>query len=161
MPLHPTKNDLPEDIRTKAVALLNSRLADALDLESQTKQAHWNVKGPNFIALHELFDDIHEDVGTYVDDIAERAAQLGGRVLGTVRVAAGSSKLPEYPLDITCGKDHVAALSTALSVFGKLARQAIDDSAGFNDADTADLFTGVSRGIDKWLWMVESHLQNS
>jgi len=160
MPLHPTKNDLSEEIRTKMVALLNARLADALDLETQTKQAHWNVKGANFIALHELFDDIHEDVGGYVDEIAERAVQLGGQVHGTARAAAGASKLPEYPLNISCGKEHVAALSSALAAFGKLVRQAIDDSAQAGDADTADLFTGVSRGIDKWLWMVEAHAQS-
>jgi len=160
MALHPTKNDLSEEIRTKMVALLNARLADALDLETQTKQAHWNVKGSNFIALHELFDDIHEDVGGYVDEIAERAVQLGGQVHGTARAAAGASKLPEYPLNISCSKEHVAALSTALAAFGKLVRQAIDDSDQTGDADTADLFTGASRGIDKWLWMVEAHAQS-
>lgn len=159
MPLHPTKNDLPEEVRTKMVALLNARLADALDLETQTKQAHWNVKGANFIALHELFDDIHEDVGGYVDEIAERAVQLGGQVHGTARAAAGASKLPEYPLDISASKEHVAALSSALAAFGKLVRKAIDDSDQAGDADTADLFTGVSRGVDKWLWMVEAHAQ--
>lgn len=159
MALHPTKNDLSEDIRTKAAALLTARLADALDLASQTKQAHWNVKGPNFIALHELFDDIHGDVGGYVDEIAERAVMLGAQVAGTIRAAAAATKLPEYPLGITCGKEHVAALSTALAAFGKLARKAIDEAAAFGDADTADLFTGVSRGIDKWLWMVEAHAQ--
>lgn len=159
MALHPTKNDLPEKTRTKVVALLNARLADALDLESQTKQAHWNVKGSNFIALHKLFDEIHDDAGDYVDEIAERAVQLGGQVVGTIRAAAGASELPEYPLKISSGKDHVAALSTALAAFGKLVRQAIDEADKLNDADTADLFTGVSRGIDKWLWMVEAHAQ--
>lgn len=159
MPLHPTKNDLPEEVRTKMVALLNASLADALDLETQTKQAHWNVKGANFIALHELFDDIHEDVGGYVDEIAERAVQLGGQVHGTARAAAAASKLPEYPLDISASKEHVAALSSALAAFGKLVRKAIDDSDQAGDADTADLFTGVSRGVDKWLWMVEAHAQ--
>lgn len=161
MPLHPTRNDLSAEIRTKMVALLNGRLADAIDLSTQTKQAHWNVKGSNFIALHELFDDIHEDVGGYVDEIAERAVQLGGQVHGTVRAAAGASKLPEYPLDISCSKEHVAALSTVLAAFGKLARKAIDEADDAGDADTADLFTAVSRGIDKWLWMVEAHAQTS
>jgi starvation-inducible DNA-binding protein len=161
MRLHPTKNDLPDSVRSKAVALLNSRLADCIDLQTQTKQAHWNVKGPEFIALHKLFDEINEDIEDYVDTIAERAVQLGGTVEGTARAVAARSALPEYPLTITAGRDHVAALATALAAFGKSARQAIAQSDEFGDADTADVFTEVSRGIDKWLWMVEAHLQQS
>lgn len=158
MALHPTKNDLSEKTRTAVVELLLARLADAIDLGTQIKQAHWNVKGPHFISLHKLFDDIYEDVGEYVDDIAERAVQLGGTPEGTARAVAGKTSLPEYPLTITAGKDHVAAVSTVLAAFGKGVRQAIDKANEAGDADTADLFTGVSRGTDKWLWMVESHL---
>lgn len=158
MELHQTKNDLSHDIRAKAVSLLGSRLADCIDLQTQTKQAHWNVKGPDFIALHELFDDINEEVEDYVDLIAERAVQLGGTVEGTVRAVAAKSSLPEYPLTITSGHDHVNALSGALAACGKAVREAIDQSAEFGDADTSDIFTEVSRGIDKWLWMVEAHL---
>jgi starvation-inducible DNA-binding protein len=141
------------------VELLCARLADAIDLGTQIKQAHWTVKGSNFIALHKLFDDIHEDVEDYTDTIAERAVQLGGQTAGTVRATAGKTTLPEYPLTITAWKDHVAAMSTVLAAFGKSARQGIDRANEAGDADTADLFTNVSRGIDKWLWMVESHLQ--
>jgi starvation-inducible DNA-binding protein len=159
MPLHPTKNDLSETIRSKLVALLNNSLADCIDLQTQTKQAHWNVKGPDFIALHKLFDEINDDVEEYVDTIAERAVQLGGMVAGTARAVAANSSLPEYPLTITLGRDHVAALANVLAMFGKNARQAISQADEFGDADTADIFTGVSRGIDKWLWMVEAHLQ--
>lgn len=158
MGLHPTKNDLSEGVRSKAVALLGSRLADCIDLQTQTKQAHWNVKGPEFIALHELFDKINEEVEDYVDLIAERAVQLGGTVEGTARAVAAKSSLPEYPLTITGGRDHVAALSSALTAFGKSARQAIEQSAEFGDAVTSDMFTEISRGIDQWLWMVEAHL---
>jgi starvation-inducible DNA-binding protein len=154
-----TKNDLPESARVKVIELLNARLADCKDLQTQTKQAHWNVKGPHFIGLHELFDKINEEIDEYVDEIAERAVQLGGVAEGTARVVAKRSSLPEYPLNIADGRAHVDALSSALAAFGKLARKAIGESNDLGDLDTADLFTEVSRGIDKWLWFVEAHLQ--
>src|SRR6516162_5637827 len=154
-----TKNDLPESVRAKAVELLNARLADAIDLQTQTKQAHWNVKGPNFIALHELFDKVNEDVEDYVDDIAERAVQLGGAAEGTARMAAKRSSLSEYPAKAVDGYSHVEALSSVLAAFGKAARKAIDAANELGDLDTADLFTEISRGTDKWLWFVEAHLQ--
>src|SRR5262245_50304680 len=154
-----TKNDLPEVARTKVVELLNARLADAIDLQTQTKQAHWNVKGPNFIALHELFDKINEDVEEYVDELAERAVQLGGVAEGTARMAAKRSTLSEYPANARDGRAHVEALSSALAAFGKSVRKAIDDANDIADLDTADLFTEISRGVDKWLWFVEAHLQ--
>jgi starvation-inducible DNA-binding protein len=154
-----TLNDLPERVRADAIAILNQQLADALDLHLQAKQAHWNVKGPNFIALHELFDEVEEELEEHADDIAERAVALGGTAYGTARTAAKRSRLDEYPLEIFAGKDHVAALSAALAAFGKSTRAAIDAAAALGDADTADLFTGVSRGVDKLLWKVEAHNQ--
>jgi starvation-inducible DNA-binding protein len=154
-----TKNDLPEATRVKAVELLNARLADCIDLQTQCKQAHWNVKGPNFIALHELFDKINEEVEDYVDDIAERSVQLGGVAEGTARTAAKRSALAEYPAKAVDGRSHVEALSSALAAFGAAARKGIDQANELGDLDTADLFTEVSRGIDKWLWFVEAHLQ--
>src|SRR5260370_40806646 len=105
-----TKNDLSEGIRVKAIELLNARLADAIDLQTQTKHAHWNVKGPNFIALHELFDKINEDVEDYVDDLAERAVQLGGGAEGTARMAVKRASLSEDPGDAGGGRSHVATL---------------------------------------------------
>src|SRR3954451_14382232 len=114
-----TKNDLSQAARVEAVELLNARLADCIDLQTQTKQAHWNVKGPNFIALHELFDKINEEVEDYVDDIAERAVQLGGVVEGTARVVARRSSWPEYAASAIDGRSHVEALSSALAAFGK------------------------------------------
>jgi len=159
--MNPTKNDIPEKIRKKSVELLNARLADVIDLQTQMKQAHWNIKGPHFIGLHKLFDEINETVEEYVDMIAERAVQLGGIVKGTSRVVANCSNLPEYPLDITAGEDHVDAVSTALAAFGKEVRAAIDQADEIKDADTMDLFTEVSRGIDQWLWFVEAHLQGA
>jgi len=154
-----TKNDLTEVVRVKVVELLNARLADAIDLQTQTKQAHWNVKGPTFISLHELFDKINEDVEDYVDEIAERAVQLGGVAEGTARLVAKRSSLSEYAADTVDGRGHVEALSSALAAFGKSARKAINDANDLGDLDTADLFTEISRGTDKWLWFVEAHLQ--
>ena len=154
-----TKNDISEPIRIKVIELLNARLADAIDLQTQTKQAHWNVKGPSFIALHELFDKVNEDIEEYVDEIAERTVQLGGVAEGTARMAAKRSALSEYPISTVEGRGHVEALSAVLAAFGKLARKAIHDANDLGDLDTADLFTEISRGIDKWLWFVEAHLQ--
>ena len=154
-----TKNDLPEATRVKAIELLNARLADCKDLQTQVKQAHWNVKGPNFISLHLLFDKVNEDVEDYVDDLAERAVQLGGIAEGTARMAAKRSTLTEYPANTVDGRSHVDALSSVLATFGKSVRKAIDQANEIEDLDTADLFTEISRGTDKWLWFVEAHLQ--
>ena len=158
-PLWPTQNDLPDKVRRDTVDLLNQQLADALDLALQTKQAHWNIKGPNFIALHELFDEVVDEVFEHADDLAERAVQLGGTALGTARIAAKASRLTEYRLDISSGREHVAALSAAIAKFGASARRAIDAANALGDADTADLFTEISRGVDKLLWKVEAHAQ--
>src|SRR5438270_367093 len=123
--MYPTKNDLPEATRRKMIELCNARLADAIDLQTQTKQAHWNVKGPHFIALHELFDKVNQDVEDYVDLIAERAVQLGGTVQGTARSVAKRSTLAEYPLKIAGGRQHADALSSALAAFGKAIRASV------------------------------------
>jgi len=157
--MYKTKNDLPEPTRTQLIELCNARLADAIDLQTQCKQAHWNVKGPDFISLHELFDKVNADVEAYVDLIAERAVQLGGIADGTARSVAKRSSLREYSAKGGKGHDHVDALSSALADFGKLARQAIDTSSELKDADTTDIFTEISRGTDKWLWFIEAHLQ--
>jgi len=154
-----TRNSLPEKTRIEVAALLQERLADSIDLMMQAKQAHWNVKGPNFIALHELFDKVFTDTGAYVDVIAERIVQLGGIAQGTIRVAAKHSSLPEYPLDITSAKKHVAELAHAIAFYGELIRKAIELASKLDDADTADIFTEISRGADNNLWFVEAHEQ--
>ena len=153
-----TKNTLPQSIRVQSVGLLNRNLALAIDLERQAKQAHWNVKGPNFIALHELFDKVAETAEEFTDLLAERATALGGTAEGRVHAIAESSSLPRYPGEIFSGREHVDALSTALAAFGKAAREAIDEADRFGDADTADVFTEISRETDKQLWLVEAHL---
>lgn len=156
--LFTTKNDLPQATRAKVSDLLNHRLADCVDLQTQCKQAHWNVKGASFIALHQLFDDINTDVQGYVDLLAERVVQLGGIAEGTSRMVAARTTLEEYPM-VSESVAHVDALSSALAAFGGLARKAIDQVDELGDADTVDILTEISRGIDKWLWFVEAHQQ--
>jgi starvation-inducible DNA-binding protein len=157
--VYKTKIDLSEKMRRNVVVILNDRLAEGIDLQSQIKQAHWNVKGPHFIALHELFDKISDVVLEQIDEIAERITSLGGTAEGTVAVAAKRSKLKNYPLSITSGKDHLFYLSTQVAAFGKAVRSAIDDTDELGDKDTADLLTGISRDLDKYLWFLEAHLQ--
>jgi len=156
--LHQTANDLNKSVREQMVALLNARLADVTDMKSQVKNAHWNVKGPDFIALHELFDQVVGRLDIQADDIAERVAQLGGIAMGTIRRAAASSQLEEYPAEIRDGKDHVRALVARMSAYGALMRKAIDEAEKAGDAGTTDIFTTVSRAVDKDLWFIEAHL---
>ena len=157
-PLRTTKNDLPSETRAEVARLLNTRLADCIDLQTMTKQAHWNVRGPQFIALHKLFDEVYDAVGEYADLLAERVVQLGGTAEGTARVAAQRTTLMDYPLTITTGGEHVAALSDVLAQFGRSARMGIEEMNDLEDAGSADILTEISRGVDKWLWFVEVHL---
>ena len=153
-----TSIDLDAGTRERMIPMLNARLADTIDLYTQIKQAHWNVKGSNFIALHKLFDDLAEEILAYSDSIAERAVQLGGLALGTSRIVAKESKLEEYPSNITSEDDHVREVTKRLATYAKLLRKAIDTADDAGDAVTADLFTEVTRGVDKQLWFVEAHL---
>ena len=158
-PKYSTKNDLPEKTRTEVGALLNANLANAIHLTLQAKQAHWNVKGPSFFQLHELFDKVYEESGEWVDMLAERAVQLGGVAEGTLDLVSERSQLAPYGLELASGRDHVEALSGALSVFGESIRAAISAADKAGDEDSADLFTEISRGSDKMLWFVEAHAQ--
>jgi len=152
-----TSIDLDPAIRSQVIGLLQARLFDVVDLFTQVKQAHWNVKGPSFIALHELFDRVAEIVEEQGDEIAERIVALGGTALGSARAAAARSNLAEYPPDLSDGAAHVAALAERMAGFGRDVRGDIDRAAAAGDAGTADLFTGVSREIDKQLWFIEAH----
>lgn len=156
---NPTRIDVKPKLRESMVALLNAQLADTLDLYTQVKQAHWNVKGPYFIALHELFDKLAEDLEGPVDDIAERVTALGGVARGTARIAASESRLKELPHDSYDGMKMVALLADRYAALGASTRAATDAADQAGDADTADLFTGISRGLDKALWFLEAHLQ--
>ena len=153
-----TRNDLSQSIRTQVVELLNARLADAIDLGTQIKHAHWNVKGANFIALHELFDKIAESVEDQIDTIAERVTALGGTARGTLVAVSRRTSLKPYPEEISAGLAHVEALAAVLADFGQKARAAIEESAKLGDAGTSDLFTGISRETDQSLWFLEAHL---
>ena len=154
-----TRNDMDLEMRQKVIGLLNVHLACTFDLMSQTKQAHWNVKGPHFIGLHELFDTLAEKLEKHIDTIAERVTTLGGVAMGTARMAAKASKLDEYPADLVGGKDHVETLSQRYSALGKTLREGIDETDEWGDADTADMLTDVSRDVDMSLWFLEAHLQ--
>ncbi len=154
-----THNDLKSDTRDEVIAVLNQHLACTFDLMSQTKQAHWNVKGPQFIGLHKLFDELAEGLEPYVDELAERITALGGVALGTVRMAASTSMLEEYPSDITQGMTHVNTLSQRYGHLAKMIRAAIAKTDELGDADTADMLTDLSRDLDKWLWFLEAHTQ--
>ena len=156
---YPTRNNLPEKVRVQIAGLLQGRLVDSIDLTLQAKQAHWNVKGPHFIALHELFDKVGEEAEGFADLIAERIVQLGGIAVGTLGPVDLKSSLPAYPLRISNGKEHVAALSHSLASYAESIRLSIDQANELNDAGTADILTEVLRGADKYLWFVEAHAQ--
>lgn len=154
-----TRNDLSREVRGEMISLLNLQLADTFDLYSQAKQAHWNVKGAQFIALHDLFDKQAAELAAYVDMIAERATALGGLALGTVRMSAENSRLPECDVEVTGSMPVVESLAERYAALGISTRQAIEAAERYGDSDTADLFTEVSRGLDKALWFLEAHLQ--
>lgn len=156
-----TRNDVSRNVRGEMVALLNQQLANVFDLYSQAKQAHWNVKGAQFFSLHELFDKLAVELEAHVDTIAERATALGGLALGTVRMAATNSQLPECDLEVTDCVGTAEAMADRYAALAASMRQATDTADDQGDADTADLFTEVSRGLDKALWFLESHLQTT
>jgi len=157
--LHPTQIDLPLTERERLVTLLNQTLAASFDLMSQTKQAHWNVKGPHFLQLHELFDTLAEELEAETDMIAERITTLGGTAMGTVRMAASNSILPEYSAEITQGDAHLQALIERTAQYGRTVREAIQQTADWGDLGTSDMYTELSRAVDKRLWFLESHVQ--
>ena len=155
-----TSVDIQAERRAKINKVLNQHLADSFDLLSQVKQAHWNVKGSDFWQLHKLFDEVAERVEEWVDELAERVTALGGYANGTARMAAASSTLPEFPTDITDSMDYVKAVVARVAAFTNSARAAIDETDKLGDANTADLFTEISRCADKYLYFLEAHLQD-
>ncbi len=157
--MHPTRNDLPQQARSEMEGLLNTHLGAAIDLHARCKDAHWNVKGPDFFQLHELFDKLAEDAEGHADELAERCTALGGRATGTIQAAIKASPLPPFPEGLVDGRAHVTALADSHAAYGKGLRAAIDRATAAGDADTADLFTELSREADKNLWFLEAHLQ--
>ena len=159
MQTYKTHNDLPSNAKAVSIGILNARLADAIDLALLTKQAHWNIKGPNFIALHEMIDGFRTEIDTHVDTMAERVVQLGGTAFGSTQVVAGATTLAPYPTDIHKTKDHLAALIERYAKLGSALRTAIDATAEAGDSDSNDLLIGFSRALDKQLWFLEAHVQ--
>lgn len=157
--LHASQIDISEPTRSRVITLLSQSLATTVDFYTQLKQAHWNVKGNGFYQLHTLFDDIAEEVEAFVDLIAERLTALGGTALGTARIAAQQSLLQEYPLDVFTGPEHIKALVSRMALYASHVRTAIDTCDGLGDPTTTDLYTQVSRSVDKQLWLLEAHLQ--
>lgn len=158
-PFFQTRNDLPFEVRQKIVDLLNRQLAQTLDLYTQTKQAHWNVKGPQFFQLHELSDKLAEGLFGFIDVIAERVTALGGYAQGTARMAAANSTLPEYPREAIDGRQDLEALIERFARYAADNRRALDAAQDQGDTATADVFTDVARAADKSLWFLEAHVQ--
>ena len=154
-----TSIDIPQETRDAMITLLNQQLADTFDLYSQVKQAHWNIKGQQFIALHLFYDELAEESLAHVDLIAERATALGGVAKGTARMAAASTRLQEFPDGTIDSMDSVQALVARYAAYAKTTREAMDAAEKASDMSTTDLFTEVSRAVDKNLWFLEAHLQ--
>ncbi|QDU38537.1 DNA protection during starvation protein [Maioricimonas rarisocia] len=157
--MHDTRISLNEETRTKSMQLLNARLADAIDLAMQLKLAHWNIRGPHFLQLHELFDKITESVREHVDMIAERIGALGGIAHGSLQSVASNSGLDSYPEDVSSGIEHTKLVASALAKFGGAVRENIEQASSIGDAATEDLLTEIVRDIDQHMWFVEAHLQ--
>jgi starvation-inducible DNA-binding protein len=159
MATYKSHNDLSANAKAVSIGILNARLADSIDLALLTKQAHWNIKGPQFIALHEMIDGFRTEIDEHVDTIAERVVQLGGTALGTTQTVTKGTTLAPYPTDIYSSKDHLGALIQRYGKVANAVRSAIDETDDAGDADTADLFTAYSRALDKALWFLEAHVQ--
>lgn len=159
MKMHVTKMSLPEKDRMEVVRLLNASLASTNDLYAQLKQAHWNIKGPEFIALHKLFDELAEEVENQVDIIAERIESLGGTALGTIQETAKNSQLRLYPVDIFSAKEHLEHLTHNMAILSEHARTNIKETEKYTDYGSSDLYIALSRLLDKSLWFLEAHLQ--
>jgi starvation-inducible DNA-binding protein len=159
MQSYQSHNDLASNTKSVSIGVLNARLADAIDLALLTKQAHWNIKGPQFIALHEMIDGFRTELDGHVDTMAERIVQLGGTALGTTQAVAAATTLVPYPIDIYTTKDHLAALIERYGSVASTVRAAVDETAEAGDADTNDLLIALSRALDKALWFLEAHVQ--
>jgi starvation-inducible DNA-binding protein len=157
--LFPTRIDIPEGTREKLVALLNQQLADTVDLRTQVKHCHWNVKGRNFIGLHKLFDEQADRLDESIDELGERITALGGMAVGPAKAVARATRLPEFPYDVVDARGVEQAIADRYALVAKSTREAIDQADDLGDKDTADLFTEVSRVLDKDLWFIEAHLQ--
>ena len=156
---HQTRNDTDSNAKQVSVQALNARLADGIDLALAVKQAHWNLKGPSFIGIHLMLDGFRAEIDDLNDKVAERAVQLGATAFGSTQAVAEQTKLPAYPTGIYAIADHVAALIDGYAAYANAVRKNIDETDEAGDPDTADLFTEISRAVDKQLWFLEAHVQ--
>lgn len=155
-----TRNSLADNAKKTSIGVLQACLADSVDLYNATRHAHWNVKGPQFGSLHALFEQFYTTLATDIDELAERLVQLGGTAMGTTQSVAGAARAAPYPTGITAGMDHVNALLDRYAALGKAVREGIETTDEAGDADTADILTGVSKNLDKAVWMLEAHTQD-
>jgi starvation-inducible DNA-binding protein len=155
----PSRNDLQDNAKKTSIGVLSGCLADSIDLYNATRHAHWNVKGPSFGSLHTLFEEFYTQLATDIDEVAERLVQLGGTAMGTSQSVQGSTRLQPYPVELKAGMDHVHALLDRYGQLAKEYRSGIDTTDEAGDADTADILTGISKNLDKAVWMLEAHTQ--
>lgn len=156
---HQTRNDTKGNAKQVAIQTLQARLVDGIDLALDIKQAHWNLKGPEFIGIHTMLDGFRTEIDEFNDSVAERITQLGGTARGTTQAVAAESKLAAYPVDIYAIGDHLAALIDRYAAYANAVRTNIDETDEAGEPDTADLFTEISRAVDKQLWFLEAHVQ--
>ena len=154
-----TRIGMPPEIRLDVITMLNQTLACTVDLRSQVRQACWNIKGKDFSLLHPIFAAMLSELQMYTDMVAERITVLGGVVMGTVRMAATQSKLPEYPDAVMEGDGHVQALVERFGRYAVTLRDDIALAADVEDAGSAAVYTDISRGVDRQLWILETHLR--
>jgi starvation-inducible DNA-binding protein len=157
--LHKTNNDTKNNAKAVSMEVLQARMADSIDLALVTKQAHWNLKGPQFIGVHLMLDGFRTEQDEWTDMMAERITQLGGTARGTVQEVNRETSLKPYPTDIYAVADHIKALIERYAACANAIRKNIDDTDDAGDAGTADLLTEISRGLDKQLWFLEAHTQ--
>lgn len=151
-----SRNDLQDNAKSTSIEVLQACLTDGIDLYNTTRQAHWNVKGPNFHGLHLMFETFYTTLEADIDELAERLVQIGGTAIGASQDVAAKTRLAPYPGELKAGRDHVLALTERYAALAQSVREGIDDTDDAGDADTADILTGVSKNLDKALWMLEA-----
>ncbi|PHK94555.1 DNA starvation/stationary phase protection protein Dps [Pseudoroseomonas rhizosphaerae] len=159
MALRNTRNDLGENTKKVSVTVLNGTLTDMIDLTNSVRMAHWTMRGPNFIGLHGMLETFYNELFATADEVAERLVQIGGTPDGTSQIVAEKSRLPAYSQATVYTLDHVKELADRFASLARSVREGIDSTDEAGDADTADLLTGLSRDLDKKLWMLEAHLE--